>query len=207
MNCIIVGAGDFNGFVSPVDRDKDFIIAADGGYNYLKNAGIKPHVWIGDGDSLGEAVDDTAADFIYKLPCEKDDTDVLAAVKLALEKGAKSIHLYGVLGGRIDHTMANIKIMSYLSDQGVVAFAYDNNSMMTVLKDAGIPFDKNASGILSVFSLTDVSYGVTIRGLKYALEDDVLYETDSIGVSNEFIGNDGYIEVKKGKLLVIITSA
>lgn len=206
MNCIIVGAGDFGGIVSPINKEADLVIAADGGYKYLKELGIRPDIWIGDGDSLKGEVDERDVDFIYKLPCEKDDTDVLSAVKIALEKGAQSIHLYGVLGGRIDHTMANIKIMSYLADQGVVCFAYDNNSMLTVLKDAGIPFGADARGILSVFSLTDVSYGVTIRGLKYALEDDVLYESDSIGVSNEFVGNEGYIEVKKGKLLIVVTS-
>ncbi|NLG03515.1 MAG: thiamine diphosphokinase, partial [Clostridia bacterium] len=51
MACYIVGAGDF-------DRDRftpspgDYIIAADGGYRHLSDAGISPDLVLGDFDSL-----------------------------------------------------------------------------------------------------------------------------------------------------------
>ena len=39
---------------------------------------------------------------------EKDDTDMLAAVKYGLRLGYRSFRLYGANGGRLEHTIANV---------------------------------------------------------------------------------------------------
>jgi len=207
-NCIIVGAGDFSSLVSMPNPERDLVIAADGGYTYLKNLGIVPDIWVGDADSLDKATSDTISDSevgeVIKLPCEKDDTDTLSAVKIGMEHGCKSFMIYGGCGGRLDHTIANIKVLSYIEDKGCVGYMYDRTTMLTVIKNRGVAFPPEASGMISVFSLTDESRGVNISGLKYEVSDIVLKESDSVGVSNEFTGKPGCISVKDGKLLIIV---
>lgn len=206
-NCIIVGAGDFYGLVSPL-TEGDLVIAADGGIEHLGRLGIKPHIWVGDNDSTGKDFFDSAneekADEIITLPCEKDDTDVFFAVKLGMERGFKTFFIYGGMGGRFDHTMGNVKILEFLAENGCRGFLYDKASMVTVIRNSAISFPKEATGYVSVFSMADESRGVTIRGLKYELTDAVLTGSASIGVSNEFTGSDSYISVRDGKLLVVL---
>lgn len=216
INCIIVGAGDFNGLVSMPDPQRDLVIAADGGYAYLKELGIVPDIWVGDADSLEEknagksnehaeilSPENEVAEMI-RLPREKDDTDTLAAVRIGMERGCRSFMIYGGCGGRIDHTIANIKVLSFIEDMGCVGYMYDRAAMLTVIRNRGVSFPPQAAGMVSVFSLSDESRGVDISGLKYEVRDMVLMESDSIGVSNEFVGRPGSIAVRDGKLLIVV---
>lgn len=202
-NCIIVGAGDFSGFVSAPDREKDLIIAADGGMNYLAACGVMPDIWIGDADSLEVELPECTQ--IVRLPKEKDETDMLAAALLALKAGCKTFHIYGGCGGRLDHTLANIALLDELSSHDATAYMYDKSSMMTVIRDGGISFPEGLSGMISIFSLADESKGITIRGLKYEIEDYNMKRSDSIGTSNEFVGRSAFIEVKSGALLIVMS--
>lgn len=69
--CYIVGAGSFEKLDS-LPQEGDLVIAADGGYAYLKQLGIQPDVLLGDFDSL-EYVPEH--DHILRHSPIKDDTD------------------------------------------------------------------------------------------------------------------------------------
>lgn len=204
--CVIVGAGDRPVFRQKYNNDEYLIIAADGGYEYLKEEGMRPDIWIGDLDS--SEIQPESAELqeknvrLVRLPCEKDDTDTFAAVKLAMEKGCDEFHIYGATGGRLDHTLANIKVLSYLASVGKRGWVYSSTETVTAFEDSSITLAGQEHGYVSVFSLTDVSEGVDIAGLKYTLDNGRLLGTDQIGVSNEFIGTGAVISVKKGRLLV-----
>lgn len=227
---IIVGAGEFASLMTRIGED-DVVIAADGGLLYLLNAGIVPQVFVGDEDSLfenkeelirllnevtGESINpediSIGREFLERLgiaecvilPSEKDDTDMALAISYALNRECTELEIYGGLGGRMDHSFANIQLISALSDEGVRAVMYGRSSLMTVLKNRGMAFPKEAAGYISVFSLEEESRGVTIRGLKYELTDAVLSKSRPMGVSNEFTGSESYISVRDGKLLIII---
>lgn len=201
--CVIVGAGDFDGFTQEYDRKNIYLIAADGGYNYLNAMKLVPDVWIGDADSLEAEISLPDECRRIDLPVEKDDTDMLAAVKIGLEKGCRQFHLYGGTGGRFDHTLANIKVMAYISEHGGTVYMFDNEGVLTVLENSSILFGASERGYISVFSMVDVSEGVSIHGLKYELENASLTGTSSIGVSNAFIPNrKSSISVRNGRLLI-----
>ena len=53
-----------------------------------------------------------------------------------------------------------------------------------------------------MFSASDVSEGVTIKGLLYTLDNAVLTNDMPLGVSNEYIGLPSFVEVKKGVLII-----
>ena len=179
---------------------EDFVIAADSGLETLKAFGIKPDLIVGDFDSLGYKPE---GENVVLHPIEKDDTDTLLSVKKGLEKGYRSFHILGCIGGRLDHTFASIQTAAFIAENGGIAILYDGNNRITVIKNRRITFTKENKGIISVFAVSGEAEGVTEKGLHYELENTTLSPDFPLGVSNEFVGEDAYIEVKNGKLCII----
>lgn len=202
--CYIFGAGektDCNISLS----SKDIVIAADGGFDYLEELGLRADFVLGDFDSVLSY--DLPSDSI-RYPKEKDDTDMMLAARLGLEKGYTEFAIYGGLGGRLDHTLANIQVLIYLSQNGATGTLYGSTYAIRVVSDGTISFNKdipeNVPGNLcSVFSLSDVSVNVTIQGMKYEISDMTLTNSIPLGISNEFTGKKAYINVKKGTIAVL----
>ena len=197
--CYIVGGGENFGLTFKKEPE-DYIIAADAGYRILKEAGIEADMVVGDFDSLGMIPDHPN---LIKLNPVKDVTDTWEAVRLGMEKRYSEFHFYACTGGRIDHTMANVQLLKYLAEKGSKGYLYDKDSVLTVIKDSSFSFDDTWKGYISVFSLSDDSKGVRIRGLKYNVNDITLNNSFSLGVSNEFTGNDSEISVQEGCLLIV----
>lgn len=197
--CRIIGAGE----CKKLDFKKengDLIIAADGGYAYLEKEDITPDILIGDFDSLGKIPE---CKEVIKLNPIKDITDMDAAVKTGLERGYNEFHLYGACGGRIDHTLANIQLIASLSQKNIKAFIHDGNTVITAVHNSSIRFDSEYNGYISVFSHSDKCEGVTLKGLKYTLENAELKNSFPLGVSNEFIGTESEITVEKGTVILV----
>jgi thiamine pyrophosphokinase len=197
--CYIFGALD-TGIADFKPQENDLIIAADGGYSTLKKLNIKPDLVVGDFDSLGEAPKD---EIVIKHPIKKDDTDTLLAVKIGLEKGYKTFVIYGAVGGRLDHTVATIQTATFVAENGGIAYIYEGNHTVTTIKNSSIIFKANAKGYISIFALSGVAKGVTIKGLLYELNDAEITPSFPIGVSNEFINKESEISVKDGVLTII----
>ncbi len=199
MACFIFGAGDFWG-LEAVPRPGDLVIAADGGWETCRRLGITPDLLLGDFDSLG-AVPDFA--HIRRVPVEKDDTDMMLAVKEGLAAGRRTFHLYGGMGGaRTDHTVANLQTLLYLARRGARGFLYGHGEIYTAVCDGSYTWAAREEGILSVFCLGPDAQGVTISGGQYPLEDAVLTAEFPLGVSNHFIGHPITVSVEQGSLLM-----
>ncbi len=199
--CYIFGAlntktADFN------PTEQDLIITADAGYKTALELNFKPDLVVGDFDSLGSIPENET---IIKHPKEKDDTDTLLAVKLGLERGYKIFKIYGVLGGRLDQTIASIQTAEYIAENGGIAMIYDGNVTVTAIKDAALEFPQTMKGIVSVFTLCNEAKGVDLTGLYYPLTNATLTPNVPLGVSNEFIGKKSKISVKNGLLTIIYT--
>ncbi len=197
--CHIVGAGEF----APArftPAPGDFIIAADGGFAHLQAMGVKPDLLLGDFDSL-----ETVPDFPNKLtlPVMKDDTDTAAALRWGMEHGYRDFRLHGGLGGRLDHTLANIQLLAALSAAGCRAFLLGQESTLTVLTDGTLTFPAGYAGTVSVFCHGDAAEGVSLRGLLYPLSEVRLTDTVPLGVSNSFLeGQGAAVTVRRGQLLL-----
>lgn len=196
--CCIVGAGDCPRFDFKKDEG-DLIIAADGGYAHLKSFGVKPDITIGDFDSLGFTPDDTET---VILPAAKDVTDMNAAVDIGIKKGYKKFVIYGACGGRIDHTISNIQLLAFLAEKGMECRIRDGKTVILALNNNKIKLDVSNKGYISVFAHSDLCKGVSIKGLKYPVENAELSNVFSLGVSNEFIGEEAEISVKSGTLII-----
>lgn len=197
--CFIVGAGSFDGMdIRPAEGD--LVIAADGGYAYLKELGIEPDVLLGDFDSL--EVMPEHHHLIRHSPI-KDDTDMALAAYYAQEQGYTRFFLYGGLGGRLDHTFGNLQLLNGLSRAGAEVYLIGDGVVITAITNERITFDAGAEGMISVFCFGEPATGVWERGLKYTLTDATLTCDRALGVSNEFTGEESYIEVRKGTLVLL----
>ena len=197
--CYIVGAGEDYG-LDFVPKEQDLVIAADGGYRVLTEAGIRPDLVIGDFDSLGAAPQE---DQVITLPTVKDVTDTWAAIELGKERGYRRFFLYGCTGGRFEHTVANMQTAAALAQDGMECRIFDKSQIITALSGGTMTFGADKSGFLSVFSHTDRCTGVTLKGLKYELEDAQLSNTFPLGVSNEFLGKPSAVTVETGIAILI----
>ena len=197
--CYIIGAGeDFGLDFSP--SDGDLIIAADGGLERLRAAGIKPDLIIGDFDSLGRI---PREDNVMVLPTVKDVTDTWAAIELGKERGYTHFRLYGCTGGRFDHTLANIQTLAALATEGKQGFLVDQSQIITAVGPGTVTFGSERRGFLSVFSHTDRCLGVSLKGLKYELEDAELTNRFPLGVSNEFQGKPASVTIGEGIAVLV----
>ncbi|MBR3979441.1 MAG: thiamine diphosphokinase [Oscillospiraceae bacterium] len=197
-NCVIFCAGDFRRLAEPL-VETDFVIAADGGLKHLSFLGVQPDAVLGDFDSLGYVPEGAR---VY--PVEKDDTDAMLAIRLGLEQGCDRFMIYGGLDGdRVDHTVANFQALRFLEQRNARGYLLGLTQAATVIENRRITFPQNQRGILSVFCMGDRARGVTLRGLKYNLEDGTLEGGLPLGVSNQFVGEKAEISVKNGCLLLI----
>lgn len=224
--CYVVGAGDCLGLEFQ-PTSEDLVIAADAGLRYLEQNGITADLIIGDFDTLENA---PAGTNVITLSCEKDNTDMLAAVREGIKVGYTEFHLYGGTGGRIDHTIANLQVLAYLSENGWKGYLhcpqnsfvrpvdrelkkadyaeasgnpFESESVITAITNGVLSFSPVPSGYISVFSYSEKSEGVYLQGLKYPLTDATLTNTFPIGTSNEFIGEKSRISVKNGTLMIV----
>ena len=130
---------------------------------------------------------------------------MLTALRIGMEKGYRRFFIYGALGGRIEHTIANIQCLIYLKNNGARGYILDGGITMSVLREETVAFGNTEEGYLSLFSLGEKAEGVTITGMKYLLTDAKITNDYPIGISNEFIGEESRIEVKRGMLLLILS--
>lgn len=197
--CYVIGAGEWYGF-SIEKREQDLLIAVDGGYDIAKKLNVIPDIVIGDFDSVSHIPKEEKC---IRLNPIKDETDMLFSVQYAKEMGYKNIYILGGTGGsRISHTISNLQTLQYFDD--LHCFLFDRNEVLFLIKDASVTFSAECRGYLSVFSLTEKSFGVEEKGLKYELSDAELNSFFPIGVSNEFIGKKSHVSVRKGTLLLVI---
>lgn len=198
--CFIIGAGEVDPDLHLDLKDGDLLIAADAGWHTAERMGLTPHLVIGDFDTLPAPADHPNT---IILPCEKDVTDMCAAVDLGLERGYTRFALYGGTGGRLAHTLANLQLLDWLSRQNCRGFLVGDGTVSTAITNGVLDFPTGMSGYLSVFCNSGTAEGITLSGLKYPLTDGRLTGSDPLGVSNEFVGSSAHVSVTDGTLLVL----
>ncbi|MDR0197292.1 MAG: thiamine diphosphokinase [Oscillospiraceae bacterium] len=196
--CVIVGAGDFDGFCEGYTAG--FVIAADGGCNRLADFGLRPDLIVGDFDSLSDAPSGVET---VRFPKDKCETDTDLAAKEAIKRAYNRFYIYGALGGRTDHVFGNAAVLINLSRNGYAAYIIGKNEVITAVTDGAVAFGADKRGTVSVFPAGEKARGVSLKGLKYELDGATLKYGETLGVSNEFIGEKSVIEVKKGTLIIV----
>ena len=195
--CYIIGA--YHGEDAVIlPSSADYVIAADGGYKALDALGVQANLVVGDFDSLGYVPEGVE---ILQHPVRKDDTDTLLAIRLGLERGYRNFVITGALGGRLDHTFANLQALLFLRDHGARGVLYGDGFAATAVTNGSITIQ--GKGTLSVFTMDAKAEGVTLRDVSFSVEQVPLTNSFPIGVSNEFMGKPATISVEQGTLLIM----
>lgn len=187
-------------------NSEDYVICTDGGYDIAAAQNIEPDLLLGDFDSItAEPPKDLK---IKRFRPEKDFTDLELAIKCALETGASEVDILGGIGGRLDHTIANLQLLSHYSDSFEKLVMFDAKNECFVMNEKqkkGITIPARQECYLSLFSLSEQCSGVTIQGVKYPLTNHTLTRNFPLGVSNEFKEKEAVLSIKDGTLLVVIS--
>jgi thiamine pyrophosphokinase len=199
-SCIIAG-GVCDGTLILKDPTA-YYIAADSGLNTMTAQGITPDLIIGDFDSFKGVLPGNIE--TITLPRQKDETDTISAVLEGFKRGYTDFSLYGVIGGRFDHTFASIQTLLFIQSRGGHGRIFTQGGCIFTL-DKGDYTVKKTRGYISLFSLTDTAV-ISTEGLKYNLQEYPLNKNYPQGVSNEFLSDEAKIHIKSGILLVIFST-
>jgi thiamine pyrophosphokinase len=136
------------------------------------------------------------------LPCEKDDTDTVFAVKEAIKRGFDDFLLIGVVGARLDHTLGNVSSLLYLDSLGKKGYIIDDYSEMEIVSNKPA-YIENSFSFFSLLNISGTAKRVTIKNAKYPLNDGEISCEYQYGISNEVVGEIAEISIREGKLLLI----
>lgn len=200
--CVIVGGAEIKDypFIRKELRADDYVIFCDSGLRHMKALGLKPGLIVGDFDSHEKPL--TEVETIV-LPCEKDDTDTVFAVKEALRRGYEEFLLIGVVGARLDHTLGNVSILLHLDALGKKGRIIDDYSEMEIVCREPVSIE-DCYSFFSLLNISGCARGIHVSGAKYPLEDAEISCEYQYGISNEVLpGETARVWLKEGKLLLI----
>ncbi|WP_099188054.1 thiamine diphosphokinase [Tepidibacter mesophilus] len=208
MKSLVIANGsmdDYDFYKNIIKENYDCIICADGASNHAYNMNITPDIIIGDLDSIDDKVKkhfiDKNIEF-NKFPSKKDKTDTEICIDYAIDIGSKKIDFIGVLGNRMDHSLANINILYSLLKKGIKSRIINENNEIYIT-DNKIQITGKKGDIVSVVPIYSDVLGVTLKGLEYPLNNYNLKFSASIGVSNIMLDDKCEISLKSGCVLVI----
>jgi len=200
--CVIVGGANINNydFIRENLSADDYIIFCDSGLKHVKNLRVQPSLIVGDFDSHENPQLDVET---IVLPCEKDDTDTVYAVKEAIKRGYDNFLLIGVVGARLDHTLGNVYILLYLDSLGKKGCIIDDFSKMEIVSNEPAYIEDSYS-FFSLLNISGTAKGITIENAKYPLENGEITCEYQYGISNEVLcGETAKVSVDKGRVLLI----
>ena len=187
------------------------LVAADRGLDFFRETGLVPDLADGDFDSVsaeGKAyLDSLTRTRIMKLQPEKDDTDTQSALNLVIDQGARSILILGATGGRLDHFLGNLGLLTLGKQKGVkVALADEQNYICLVESGTRLYKDRQFGKYVSFFTVGGDVSGLTLKGFKYPLDGYDLTVADSgLTVSNEIAAETAEVTYDRGSLLMIMS--
>lgn len=206
--CFIISGGDFNkSDLHMIEgRTAEYVIAADAGFNNAKSAGLEPDLLIGDFDTLENPEKLGFGGRIVRYPKEKDDTDTMLAARLAIQKGYDEIYIFGALGGRLDHTFANIQTLNFIASHGKKGVIVSKDELISVLCAGSHKIKKITNFTLSLFAFSESVSDLFLDNTKYTLSGGKLSFDFPLGACNEFAAENADISFSDGRLLVICSN-
>lgn len=201
---MIITGGELH--TRPMAGVDDFVIAADSGYDHALAHGISVDLLVGDLDSIsrtGLAHAQKSGTPIDQHPSDKDDTDLELALRVAIERGATSIAIYGGEGGSIAHLLAvALSQTNPMWATNDVVWHTRTGTVRTATEGHTVEFTCDIGDAVTLVPAGEAS-GVTTVGLRWTLSSARLSPGTSLGVSNEATATAVRVEVGRGAVLVV----
>lgn len=180
-------------------RPYDIIICADKGYEYAKTLNLLPNYVLGDFDSLGYTPSSAE-----KFNVEKDFSDTELCIKKAIELKATQIDIYFALGGRIDHELFNVSLLSAIKKHKINAKIIDENMEMEVINssDIGRKYKAVIGNNVSIVPISKTAHIIKSEGLKYDAKG-IVKSCETKTLSNVATSSEILVDVKNGEVILI----
>jgi thiamine pyrophosphokinase len=185
--------------------DPAALIAADGGARHLEASGLTPDVIVGDMDSLaGDAVRryEALGCRIVRHPGRKDETDTELALGEAFAMEPDEVWIWGALGHRVDHTLANLALLVLGAERGIEVKLIDSWCEVLLIRGRKV-LDGREGQTVSLLPLAGEASGITLTGFEYPLRGAVMGLGHPYGISNRLAATRGIIEVEAGCLIAV----
>ena len=208
MRAVIFANGNFKNSSIALQslREDDLLIAADGGAQHLQELGLSPATVIGDMDSISPVLLNdlkTQGTQLIVYPRDKDQTDLELALTYAVQSGVQEVLFFGVLGGRLDQSLANLMLLTRDDWKDLSLVISNAPDIAYLMCDHGtISLQGNPGDIVSLIPLSAVVTEVSTQGLRWPLRNAKLTRGNTISVSNEMLEKSARIEIGIGKLLL-----
>jgi thiamine pyrophosphokinase len=204
---LIYSGGALGAWALEDSQPGDVYVGADRGALFLVQQGIIPDISMGDFDSVNEAeliiIRHNSKEFIACDPVMKDLSDTEMAFSWAMDQNPDEIVLYGAIGTRFDHSLANIHLLSLAVHKQIHCTIVDSHNRLRLINQS-ITLKKSAAySHVSLLPFTSQVTGITLEGFQYPLKEATLTIGQSLGVSNRLVEPSGHIQIKQGQLLVI----
>ncbi len=217
---VIFCGGKYNmEFCAQYLRDNKFdeVVCVDSGLNAAYELKINVNYIMGDCDSVDSEVlkkyqqkeveGSENAEFVM-YPEKKDATDMQLALEWVVKRLPSKIVILGATGGRLDHFLANVNILTKPLAYGIDACIIDSKNKIYLIDHSSILRRKDTYGkYISLQPLTEEVYAVFLRGFKYELNDYTMTIGDSRGVSNEFADDAEAALIEFGDGIIIVTES
>jgi thiamine pyrophosphokinase len=161
---------------------------------------------IGDLDSISDEArraTETAGIEIRELPREKDETDFEAAIQLAIERGATSVHVTNGMGDRLDHLIMVQRGLESIPAAISVSAQIGSAACWRVTPNTPIELEVSVGSIFSLIPGCSGVGGVSTRGLRWILENATLAATSARSISNLVTEPIVRVAVSTGSLCAI----
>ncbi|MFN4219580.1 MAG: thiamine diphosphokinase [bacterium] len=177
------------------------IVAVNGGTNKALKNKVIPDIVIGDTDSLQKNLKTKLK--IIKYPKDKDQSDIDLAISFILSNYSDfSLYCFGIIGNRVDHTLANIQSVTKVNERGLKTIIIESKETIFPLTEGQSINNITNNARVSILSLSDFSE-VEIQGLKYSGNYQFPF-LSSLGISNYVTSEKNKILCWKGKIIVIV---
>ena len=199
MKKVVLISGLAKKLPNVIDSD---LIGVDHGASVIAQANLRMKAAIGDFDSVNEAelkVIEEYTDTLVKMKPQKDETDTEEAIKYAIGQGYEEIEIYGALGGRIDHEMANMYLLMHR--RYPIYFTNDTNRVR-VLKQGQYKVN-NEYTYLSFLALEESC--ISVNGVAYPMNHCIITLKDIFSISNEITAEVCDIVIHYGRVLMMET--
>ncbi len=189
---------------APFARAADLVIAADSGYDHLLAMGVRPHLLLGDLDSISPAALADARNAgipLETFPAEKDYTDTELVLREAVVRGARCMLACGVFGNRLDHTLANVLLLASPALRDTDVRLLDERQEVRLVR-GDVHLRTQPGETISLLPVGGEVRGVTTTGLYYPLSDATLQTGPALGISNVATGEEAAVSLTSGSLLL-----
>lgn len=203
---LIFSGGNLGPWALEEIGQRDFLIGVDRGALFLLQNQWVPDIVIGDFDSVSledlTAIKNACNHVICCDPVDKDYTDTEMAFNWALEKEPKEIVIFGALGSRFDHSLANVYLLRKGIEAGVICRIVDQNNEIEATKDHRT-IRKGGYPYVSILPISLEVKGLTLEGFKYPLTGANMTLGESLTISNVQVEEVAHVKVQSGQVLII----